>query len=39
MIDLKGLFSEIVVRLEEAKENGSKPEIIPSAKEYSIKIT
>ncbi len=39
MIDLKGLFSEIVKRLEQAKTHGSKPEIIPSTKEYNIKIT
>ncbi len=39
MIDLKGLFSEIVKRLEQAKGNGLKPEIIPSTKEYNIKVT
>jgi hypothetical protein len=39
MIDLKSLFLEIVKRLEQAKENGSKPEIIPSQPtEYNIKI-
>lgn len=38
MIDLKGLFSEIVKRLEQAKENGLKPEIIPSTKGYNIKL-
>jgi hypothetical protein len=38
MIDLKGLFSEIVKRLEQSKEKGLKPEIIPSTREYNIKI-
>ena len=38
MIDLKSLFLEIVKRLEQAKENGAKPEITPSPAEYSIRI-
>ena len=38
MIDLKGLFSDVVKRLEKAKEQGLKPEIIPSPKEYNIRI-
>jgi hypothetical protein len=39
MMDLKSLFLEIVTRLEQAKENGLKPEITPSQPtEYNIKI-
>jgi hypothetical protein len=38
MIDVKSLFSEIVSRLEQAKEKGLRPEIIPSPKEYNIRI-
>lgn len=38
MIDLKGLFLEIVTRLEQAKEKGVKPEITPSPAEYNIRI-
>ena len=38
MIDLKSLLSEIVTRLEQAKENGLKPEFVPSAAEYKVKV-
>jgi hypothetical protein len=38
MTDLKSLFLEIVTRLEQAKENGLRPEIIPSSAEYNIKV-
>jgi hypothetical protein len=39
MIDLKSLFLEIVTRLEQAKDNGLKPEITPlQSTEYNIKI-
>jgi hypothetical protein len=38
MIDLKGLFFDMVTRLEQAKGSGLKPEITPSPAEYSIRI-
>ncbi len=38
MTDLKSLFLEIVMRMEHAKENGLKPEIIPSSAQYDIKV-